>query len=122
METRGNRQNYFALNDGYDNEALPEDQLSSPTSNTSIFSAFTRPELNPFIDNPTNVEINPSESASQTLSNPTTAVDSSIVSYASQNPPSTTNRSQPTIKEAWFWAYFSKHEVVLRRYSVLLRR
>jgi hypothetical protein len=29
METRGNHQNYFALNDGYDNEALPEDQLSS---------------------------------------------------------------------------------------------
>lgn len=118
METRGNRQNYFALNDCYDNEALPEDQLSSPTSgNASKFSAFTQPELNPFIDNPTNVEINPSESASQTLSYPTTAVDSSIVSYASQNPPSTTNCSQPTTKEAWFRAYFSKHEVAREWYT-----
>ena len=99
METRGNRQNYFALNDGYDNEALPEDQLSSPTSNTSIFSAFTRPELNPFIDNPTNVEINPSESASQTLSYQTTGADSLSISYASQNPLSTTNRGQPTTKK-----------------------
>jgi hypothetical protein len=30
VETRGKRQNYFALNDGYDSETLPEDQLSSP--------------------------------------------------------------------------------------------
>ncbi|KAK9376707.1 uncharacterized protein V1513DRAFT_437887 [Lipomyces chichibuensis] len=36
METRGYRQNYFALNDGYDSAVLPEDQLSnSPTPGPS---------------------------------------------------------------------------------------
>ena len=97
METRGNRQNYLALNDGYDNEALPEDQLSSPTPELSTLPTFTRIELDTFLDTP-DVEINPSESASQSLSYPisSTAADSSIVLYASQNP-----LHKPK-NEAWF--------------------
>lgn len=111
METRGNRQNYLMLNDGYDDEALPEDQLSSLTPDLSVLSAITQPELNAFLDI-ADVEIHPSESASQSLSYPTTstAAGSSIVSYASQNPLPTAN-PLTTKKEAWFWAYFSRHEV-----------
>jgi hypothetical protein len=112
METRGNRQNYLALNDGYDNEALPEDQLSSPTPELSTLPTFTRIELDTFLDTP-DVEINPSESASQSLSYPisSTAADSSIVLYASQNP-----LHKPK-NEAWFWAYFSRHEVPREWYT-----
>ncbi|KAK9385567.1 hypothetical protein V1515DRAFT_237307 [Lipomyces mesembrius] len=32
MQTRGNRQNYLALNDGYDSDAASEDWISSPLS------------------------------------------------------------------------------------------
>jgi hypothetical protein len=52
METRGNRQYYFALNDGYDSEALPEDQLSIPIPGSLSLEA-------------TECEILPSESISQ---------------------------------------------------------
>lgn len=99
------------LNDGYDEEALPEDQLSSPNPYLSMLSTFSQSELTTFHDIP-DVEINPSESASQSISYPstTTAADSSIISYASQNPLPTTNLPT-TKKEAWFWAYFTKHEV-----------
>ncbi|KAJ6091535.1 hypothetical protein N7467_003504 [Penicillium canescens] len=80
LETHGKRQNYVALNDGYDSEALPEDRLSSPNPGLS-----TLPELDTFLDIP-DLEINPYESLSQSLSYSigSTAADSSIVSYASE--------------------------------------
>ncbi|EED11419.1 conserved hypothetical protein [Talaromyces stipitatus ATCC 10500] len=106
METRGKRQNYFALNDSYNNKALPKDQLSSPPPESLIPSTLTQLEYNAFLGIP-DVEINPSESTSQSLSYLTTstAIDSSIVSYTQHLLPIAN-------KEAWFWAYFSKHEIL----------
>lgn len=58
METRRDRQNYVALNDGYVSEALPEDRLSSPFHGLS-----TLPDLDTFLDIP-DLEINLCEDVS----------------------------------------------------------
>ncbi|KAK9385263.1 hypothetical protein V1515DRAFT_255022 [Lipomyces mesembrius] len=78
METRGYRQSYFALNDGYDSEVLPEDQLSrSPTPGPSSNPIFGQRELDSFIDI-SDVEVLPSDSVSQLI--PQLGADSSMVS------------------------------------------
>ena len=91
METRGNRQNYFPLNDGYDSEALPEDRLSSPIPGS------LSPET-------TECEILPSESISQS-----SPILTTINSSDSNSLPSAYDYKSK--KRAWFWDYFGKTEV-----------
>ncbi|KAK9488073.1 hypothetical protein V1527DRAFT_402862 [Lipomyces starkeyi] len=109
METRGYRQNYFTLNDGYDSEVLPEDQLSrSPTYGPSSNPIFGQRELDSFIDIG-DVEVFTFDSVSQSTRQP--GVDSSIVSTRSSEDialPSVCPHTDK--KKAWFWEYFTQKE------------
>ncbi|KAK9357279.1 hypothetical protein V1504DRAFT_472194 [Lipomyces starkeyi] len=74
METRGNRQDYLALNDGYDTETQTDSRCSSPildatdSGSSSLPYSIGQPELYAEVD-PTiqlsDSEILPSESVSQ---------------------------------------------------------
>ncbi|KAJ8100121.1 hypothetical protein POJ06DRAFT_124813 [Lipomyces tetrasporus] len=108
METRGNRQNYLALNDGYDSEGLPEDQLSNPTPGPSSNPIFSQGELDSFIEI-SDVEVLPSDSVSESIPQP--GADSSIVSRSSQDIALPSVLSNTGKKKAWFWAYFTQKEI-----------
>ncbi|KAK9357130.1 hypothetical protein V1504DRAFT_136801 [Lipomyces starkeyi] len=78
METRGNRQNYLALNDGYESDAPSEDWISSPLSPAtqgpeepgpsalphSLGQSAVGADINSCVEVPDD-EVLPSESASQ---------------------------------------------------------
>ncbi|KAK9377310.1 uncharacterized protein V1513DRAFT_95484 [Lipomyces chichibuensis] len=115
METRGYRQNYFALNDGYDSEVLPEDQLSnSPTPGPSSNPMFGQRELDSLIDI-SDVEVLPSDSVSQPTRQPDG--DSSIVSRPSVDIVLPLVRPYSDKKKAWFWAYFTQKEIAHEWYD-----
>ncbi|KAK9350222.1 hypothetical protein V1523DRAFT_109415 [Lipomyces doorenjongii] len=115
METRGYRQNYFALNDGYDSEVLPEDQLSkSPTPGPSANPIFGQRELDSFIDI-SDVEVLPSDSVSQSTRQP--GADSSIVAMSSDDIALPSVRPHTDKKKAWFWAYFTQKEIAHEWYD-----
>jgi hypothetical protein len=84
--TRQKRPNYFLLNDGFDDEAAPEDRILD-SSQSDFFESFT--------DIPSS-EILPSESASQT---PATSSQSSILRH-------TRKRPRPAPVTNWMWSYF----------------
>ncbi|KAK9358843.1 hypothetical protein V1504DRAFT_459728 [Lipomyces starkeyi] len=86
MQTRGNLQNYLALNDGYDSEAASEDWISSPLSPATQDLEEPRPLPHSLSQSAISADINscveilddevlPSESASQP---PVTAASSQI--------------------------------------------
>ncbi|KAK9360845.1 hypothetical protein V1504DRAFT_368314, partial [Lipomyces starkeyi] len=115
METRGYRPNYFTLNDGYDSEVLPEDQLSrSPTPGPSSNPIFGQRELDSFIDI-SDVEVLPSDSVSQ--STPRPGADSSIVSRPSEDIALPLVRPHTDKKKAWFWAYFTQKDIAHEWYD-----
>jgi hypothetical protein len=72
MVTRQKRHNYFLLNDVFDNEAAPEDQILD-TSQSDLFKSFA--------DIPSSKM--PSKSASQT---PATSSESSILRHTRKRP------------------------------------
>lgn len=100
MTTRRKRLDYRLLNDGSDEEALPQDRVASPT-----------PEIGTFFDG-SNSEIVPSESASQYQLPHTSSImaDSSIASHILQD---TYPRSCQRLTSAseWLWAYFETTEI-----------
>ncbi|KAK9334734.1 hypothetical protein LIPSTDRAFT_738 [Lipomyces starkeyi NRRL Y-11557] len=94
MQTRGNRQNYFALNDGYDSDAASEDCISSPLSPatqdleepgpSSLPDFLSQSAVSADVNSCVEIlddEILPSESASQP---PVTAASSEIAHPALQ--------------------------------------
>ncbi|KAK9359154.1 hypothetical protein V1504DRAFT_364033, partial [Lipomyces starkeyi] len=89
--TRGNRQNYLALNDGYDNEVLQEDQLSSPTPGPSSHTIGSQEELDSFLEI-SDVEILPSR------------ISLAVI-------PDICCRFFNYKKRAWFLAYFTQKEI-----------
>ena len=95
MVTRQNRPDYLLLNDGFGDEALPEDYIleaqSEINSSTGILSS----------------EILPSESVSQTVISATTIKNSSsdIPLYRSQK------HSRPAPVTNWLWDYFQVTQV-----------
>ncbi|KAK9368031.1 hypothetical protein V1509DRAFT_550330, partial [Lipomyces kononenkoae] len=102
METRGNRLDYLALNDGFDTESQTDSRCSSPilspmdpgssSSHYSIGQRESYTEVDPIIQF-SDSEILPSESVSQPQS-----LNSAITgSSASQKCP----------QESWFWSYFT---------------
>ncbi|KAK9384935.1 hypothetical protein V1515DRAFT_609952 [Lipomyces mesembrius] len=109
METRGYRQKYLALNDGYDSEVLPEYQLwRSPTPGPSYNPIFGQRELDSFIDI-SDIEVLFSDSVSQ--STPQPGADSSIVSRSSKDIALPSVRPHTDKKKAWLWAYFTQKEI-----------
>jgi hypothetical protein len=122
METRGNRQNYLALNDGYDSEALPEDQLSSPNPGSLSISRIDQREFDSFLEI-AECEILPSESISQSPQLlKSTAIDSSVVSHISQDNSLPSTHDSKAKKRAWFWDYFSQNEIPHEWYEKKKRR
>ena len=72
--TRQARVDYLLLNDGYDDEALPEDCISETAQSETIQPKIIRSSLNI-----SSSEILPSESASQTIYSPIPTSSSSII-------------------------------------------
>lgn len=95
MSTRQKRPNYFLLNDGFDDEALPEDR---------ILEAF-QPEPDSFT-NITSSEILPSESVSQTLTGIISAGSCSL-----PTPNYSQKRPRPAPVTSWMWDQFEVTEV-----------
>ncbi|KAK9234129.1 hypothetical protein V1525DRAFT_321626, partial [Lipomyces kononenkoae] len=105
MQTRGNRQNYLALNDGYDSDALSEDWISSPLSPAaqdpvepsslphSQSQSAVSSDINSFVEILDDEEL-PAESASQP---PARATSSQIADTTPQ-------------KTEWLWGYFQTRE------------
>ncbi|KAK9241486.1 hypothetical protein V1506DRAFT_440602, partial [Lipomyces tetrasporus] len=105
METRGHRQNYLALNDGYDTDVQTEDPNSSPILDAADAGPSSRRysisqiELDTEVDSLIQLSesgILPSESASQSQSLNSTISERSVI--------------QKGRKESWFWQYFSTTE------------
>jgi hypothetical protein len=92
MTTRQRRPNYLLLNNGYDDESLPEDQISES------FQA----ELDTFTNITTSSDIMPSESISQTIAS---AMPTETRFHYSQKRP----RSAPVT--GWVWDHFQITEV-----------
>ncbi|KAK9428606.1 hypothetical protein V1505DRAFT_332264, partial [Lipomyces doorenjongii] len=107
MQTRGNRQNYLALNDGYDSDAASEDWISSPLSPEtqdleeagpsclphSLSQSAVSADINSWVEI-LDDEVLPSESASQPL----------VAAASSQT-------AHPTpLKTEWLWGYFQTRE------------
>ena len=88
--TRQIRRDYFALNDGYDEESLPTDRLPG----------FPDLEIDSFINTPSS-EIQPSESISETLAE---SSSSAFPSYPRK-------RRRPTPVSQWMWEYFQITEI-----------
>ncbi|KAK9327457.1 hypothetical protein V1520DRAFT_264655, partial [Lipomyces starkeyi] len=90
MEARGDRQNYLALNDGYESDAPSEDWISSPLSPEpkpgpsalphSLGQSAVGADINSCVEVPDD-EVLPSESASQP---PVTAASFQIADAATQ--------------------------------------
>ncbi|KAK9342093.1 hypothetical protein V1522DRAFT_417255, partial [Lipomyces starkeyi] len=87
METRGNRQDYLALNDGYDTETQTDSHCSSPildatdSGSSSLHYSIGQPELYAEVDpilQLSDCEILPSESVSQPQSFSSTIAQSSV--------------------------------------------
>ncbi|KAK9319728.1 hypothetical protein V1517DRAFT_310476 [Lipomyces orientalis] len=100
METRGNRQNYLVLNDGYESDAQSGDWISSPPEEpgpSSLPHSVGQPavgaDINSYVEVPDD-EVLPSKSASQP---PVTATSSQIADPAPQ-------------KTDWLWGYFQTRE------------
>lgn len=90
MVTRHNRLDYFLLNDGSDDEALPEDRISETAQS----------EINP------SSKILPSELISQTLTSPIpTSSSSNVLRSRSQK------RPRPAPVTNWLWDHFEVTEV-----------
>ncbi|KAK9358134.1 hypothetical protein V1504DRAFT_413115, partial [Lipomyces starkeyi] len=100
METRGNRLDYLALNDGYESQtdtrcSSPILEATDPGSSSSHYS-IGQPELYTEVDpilQLSDSEILPSESVSQPQSLNSIIAGSSV--------------SQKGPKESWFWQYFT---------------
>jgi hypothetical protein len=106
MQTRQKRLDYRALNDGSDEEALPEDRINR-TSGLLSNPAPTLPVSQEDVETTTNVpgdEILPSESASQF---PTTDTGTSVTSSDLFR----RHRQRPAPATEWIWAYFEAEAV-----------
>ncbi|KAJ8098093.1 hypothetical protein POJ06DRAFT_213346, partial [Lipomyces tetrasporus] len=91
METRGNRLDYLALNDGY--ESQPDTRYpGSSSSHYSISQSELYTEIDPILQL-SDSKILPSESVSQPQSLNSIIAGSSV--------------SQKGPKESWFWQYFT---------------
>ncbi|ODQ69996.1 hypothetical protein LIPSTDRAFT_333809 [Lipomyces starkeyi NRRL Y-11557] len=102
MEIRRNRQDYLALNDGYDTETQTDTRCSSPIleaadpGSSSSHYSIGQPESYTEIDTIiqlSDFEILPSESMSQPQSLSSVIAGSSV--------------SRKVAKESWFWPYFT---------------
>ncbi|EED22583.1 hypothetical protein TSTA_060750, partial [Talaromyces stipitatus ATCC 10500] len=90
MVTRQNRPDYLLLNDGFDDEALPEDYISEAQSEINSLTGIPSSEILPW------------ESVSQTVISATTIPNSSssnIPLYRSRK------RSRPAPITNWLWDY-----------------
>ncbi|KAK9349554.1 hypothetical protein V1523DRAFT_333490, partial [Lipomyces doorenjongii] len=98
METRGNRLDYLALNDGYESQtdtrgSSPILEATDPGSSSSHYSiGQSELEVDPILQL-SDSEILPSESVSQPQSLNSIMAGSSV--------------SQKGPKESWFWQYFT---------------
>jgi hypothetical protein len=106
MRTRQKRLNYRVLNDGSDEEALPEDrldQLSEPLSNLTPTLPASREDGEALASVPDG-EILPSESVSQLPASQESSTDvgSSIIS----DNPFRRHHQRPAPATEWVWPYF----------------
>ncbi|KAK9489221.1 hypothetical protein V1508DRAFT_83058, partial [Lipomyces doorenjongii] len=98
METRGNRLDYLALNDGYESQtdtggSSPILEATDPGSSSSHYSiGQSELEVDPILQL-SDSKILPSESVSQPQSLNSIMAGSSV--------------SQKGPKESWFWQYFT---------------
>jgi hypothetical protein len=102
MLTRRKRIDYRLLNDGSDDEALPEDRVPASIIGAAPFTS-SQTEREVFVNIPDS-EILPSESASQfpVLQASSTAAEASVVSHGLGSQ----NHYRPAPATEWLWAYF----------------
>ncbi|KAK9237946.1 hypothetical protein V1525DRAFT_342647, partial [Lipomyces kononenkoae] len=98
MQTRGNRQDYLALNDGYDSETQTDTRCYSPILDatdpgpSSLNDSIGQPESDPPVDP---ILLSDSEIlGSESVSQPQSDIAGSSV-------------TQRGAKESWFWQYFN---------------
>ncbi|KAK9352938.1 hypothetical protein V1523DRAFT_336036, partial [Lipomyces doorenjongii] len=117
MRTRQKRLNYRDLNDGSDEEALPEDriyQLSEPLSNLAPTLSASREEVVALADIPGD-ELLPSESASQLEASQESSTDAGTSSISHNL--FRQHRQRPAPATEWIWRYFET-TVVDRPWSI----
>ena len=102
MVSRQARVDYLLLNDGYDDETLPEDYISETAQSGTT---QLQPEIKSFSNIPSS-EILPSESASQIIHSP---IPTS--SFSSVLPPRSQKRWRPAPVTSWLWDHFEVTEV-----------